>query len=173
MVEGYNGGELIKALKKHLEKGATVLELGMGPGKDLEILSESFNVTGSDNSQIFLDLYKKKNKDANLVLLDAISIDIDRNFDCIYSNKVLQHLARKELKESFRRQKEILKVDGILFHSFWYGNKEEEINNLRFVYYTEDTIEELLDDDLELLDLVIYNEIERDDSFYIILKRTR
>ena len=115
---------------------------------------------------------KKKNKEAKLLLLDARTIDIDRKFDCIYSNKVLQHLTRKELKESFRRQKEILKKDGIMCHSFWYGNKEEEIDGLRFVYYTEDTIERLLDEKLEVLDMIKYKEMEIDDSFYIIVRRT-
>ncbi len=38
MAEGYNGRNLINILKKHLPPNATVLELGMGPGVDYEIL---------------------------------------------------------------------------------------------------------------------------------------
>jgi len=57
MVEGYDGAELINALKGYLPKGSTLLELGMGPGKDLDILKESYLVTGSDSSQIFVDRY--------------------------------------------------------------------------------------------------------------------
>ena len=41
MAEGYDGRELIEALSRHLPAGATVLELGMGPGKDLDILKNS------------------------------------------------------------------------------------------------------------------------------------
>ena len=58
--EEYNGSELIRILKKYLPSSSTVLELGMGPGKDFEILSRNFQVTGSDYSQIFIDIYKKK-----------------------------------------------------------------------------------------------------------------
>ena len=71
MAEAYDGKELIAVLQTHLKRGAKVLELGMGPGKDLDILNRSYKATGSDNSQVFLDIYRKKNKSANLLLLDA------------------------------------------------------------------------------------------------------
>ncbi len=35
MADGYDGRALIGILQKHLPPGSTVLELGMGPGKDL------------------------------------------------------------------------------------------------------------------------------------------
>lgn len=50
MVEGFDGAELIKILHKFLPEKSFVLELGMGPGKDLDILSKTFAATGSDNS---------------------------------------------------------------------------------------------------------------------------
>ena len=105
LAEGYDGAELIKILQKVLPEKSTVLELGMGPGKDLDILSKFFKATGSDSSQVFLDRYKQENPEADLLKLDAVTIPTDRTFDCIYSNKVLHHLTRKELKESFQRQK--------------------------------------------------------------------
>ena len=50
----------------------------MGPGKDVDLLSKYFNVTGSDNSEIFLERYRKRNPDADLILLDAAEMQIDR-----------------------------------------------------------------------------------------------
>ncbi len=41
MAQGFDGKELIGILKKHLKEGSTVLELGMGPGKDLDILKST------------------------------------------------------------------------------------------------------------------------------------
>lgn len=38
MAEGYDGAELIQVLRDYLLAGASGLELGMGPGKDLDIL---------------------------------------------------------------------------------------------------------------------------------------
>ena len=45
MAEGYDGRELIKVLKQYLPDGASLLELGMGPGVDLELLNQSYQVT--------------------------------------------------------------------------------------------------------------------------------
>lgn len=54
MAKGYNGRELIAVLNKYLPAGAMVLELGMGPGKDLNLLAQRYTVTGSDTSREFL-----------------------------------------------------------------------------------------------------------------------
>ena len=108
MADGYDGRELIDVLNKLLASNSTVLELAMGPRKDLEIPSESFRVTGSDNSELFPRRYRTKHPDAGLVLLDAVATDIDRTFDCICSNRVLIHLTTEELAHSLRRQASVL-----------------------------------------------------------------
>ncbi len=96
MADGYDGAELIALLRRYLPEGSSVLELGMGPGKDLDLFRQSYRVTGSDISRVFLDRYRKDHPEADLLLLDATSMDTDRTFDCIYSNKVLHHLSRPE-----------------------------------------------------------------------------
>ena len=143
----------------------------MGPGKDFEILGRDFNVTGSDNSRVFIDIYKKKNSNADIFLLDAKTMNTDRKFDCIYSNKVLHHLNKEDLKTSLDNQLSNLNSNGILFHSFWYGNKEEEYSGLLFVYYTEKTILKMIGSDYEILDIQKFSEMEKDDSMYIILRK--
>jgi SAM-dependent methyltransferase len=171
MTRDYDGRDLIKVLKKHLEKSSHVLELGMGPGKDLEILNESFRVTGSDSSKIFLDLYRKKHRNADLILLDAVKMDTPGKFDCIYSNKVLIHLSKSELLESFKNQNNVLKDNGILFHSFWYGDKEEEHNGLRFVYYNENSLQRYYQDFFETVEITNYKELEENDSLLVVLRK--
>ena len=97
MAKGYDGKYLIEILNKYLSEGSSVLELGMGPGKDLNILSKYYDVTGSDYSKLFLDLYREKyrNMKVDLLVLDARTLDTSKTFDCIYSNKVLYHLTKK------------------------------------------------------------------------------
>ena len=171
MAEGFDGAELIKILQKFLPENSSVLEIGMGPGKDLDILSKTYAVTGSDSSQIFLDRYKKQNQNVDLLKLDAVTLSTDRTFDCIYSNKVLHHLTTDDLKLSIKKQKEILNPNGILFHSFWKGDKTENIEGLLFVYYELDSLKELFEPDFEILELKIYTEDQKDDSIYAILRR--
>jgi SAM-dependent methyltransferase len=170
MAKGYDGRELIEVLNGYLPVGATVLELGMGPGVDLEFLSQSYQVTGSDSAQIFLDIYRQKNPEADLLLLDAVTIETDLKFDGIYSNKVLHHLSADELKDSFLRQREILNPGGILFHSFWYGDHEETMHGLRFQYYTEEILLAMVEHFYEVLEITRYSELEAEDSFYLVLK---
>lgn len=170
MAEGYDGAKLIKILQKYLHKDSTVLELGTGPGKDLDILKKTYKITGSDNSQIFLDKYKEKHQDADLLLLDAVTIHTDRKFDCIYSNKVLHHLPKEDLVKSLQRQKEILNRNGIAFHSFWKGSRVEEIEGLLFTYYKTEDLKNMVKSDFDILDMATYTEIEKDDSFYTVLR---
>lgn len=171
MVEGYDGSELINVLKTYLPKDSSILELGMGPGNDLDILRKSFKVTGSDNSQVFLDFYKQRRKNADLLLLDAVEINTKRKFDCIYSNKVLHHLKKDELKKSFVNQKKNLKRKELLFHTFWYGSKKEIFNCLRFTYYNELELVKMFSNDYELLELKRYKELKKDDSMYAVFRK--
>jgi trans-aconitate methyltransferase len=173
MAEGYDGRALVDVLRAHVPEGASILELGMGPGKDLEILAQFYQVTGSDSSQAFLDRYWAQNPKADLVLLDAVSMDIDRRFDGIYSNKVLQHLTRKECQESLHRQASVLNAGGLALHALWYGDKEEEFSGLRFVYHTEDSFARVVGDEYEIVESARYTEIEADDSIYFVLRKTR
>ncbi|KAA3646556.1 MAG: class I SAM-dependent methyltransferase [Chloroflexi bacterium] len=170
MAEGYDGSELIAILKEHLPLKSTVLELGMGPGTDLDLLAQSYKVTGSDFSSVFLDVYRETHPAADLLELDAVTLETERTFDCIYSNKVLQHLSKKDLQRSFSRQKELLNKNGLLMHSFWFGENEEEMGGLRHVYYTEAELLKTIGPSFDTVALERYKEFEDGDSFYILLR---
>ena len=170
MAEGYDGSEFVPILRRYLPDGAAVLELGMGPGKDVDILRQYFQVTGSDSSQIFLDRYRKTHPKADLVQMDAATMDIKRQFDGIYSNKVLYHLTREELRQSLRKQLALLKPDGILFHTMWAGEGSDEMAGLHFEYYTEETFTDLLDEGV-IVEMQRYAEMEPEDSIYFVIKK--
>lgn len=171
MLDDHDGREMINRMKEFIPPGSRILELGMGPGKDLEILSETFSAVGSDRSEIFLDLYRKKNPSAEIIRLDAVIMDTSQKFDGIYSNKVLHHLSREELSESLVNQARVLNKGGIILHSFWYGEGEEFFDGLRFTYYHENEPPALCSDEFEILDSVRYGEFEEGDSFYLIMKK--
>jgi trans-aconitate methyltransferase len=173
LAEGYDGRDLIDILKKYLHASSTVLELGMGPGKDLDMLSETYKVTGSDNSNVFLDMYREKNPTADLLNLDAVTLKTSRKFDCIYSNKVLHHLERSDLCLSFEQQYKRLEEKGLLMHSFWLGTTEEEHQGLRFVYYMEDELIKMAEHRFTIIETNRYKEMEPDDSFYIIMQKSK
>lgn len=171
MADGYDGREIIAVLQAYLKPGSTVLELGMGPGKDIELLEEKYRVTGSDVSQVFIDMYREKKPAADLLNLDAVTLETDRRFDCIYSNKVFHYLSAEQLKTSFARQGAVLNPGGIVCHTVWYGDKQIDVKGMTFYYYTEQTIE----DCYEGFDLLLsrkYREMDTDDSMLLILKKS-
>jgi SAM-dependent methyltransferase len=171
MVEGQDGAALVEVLKRHLPAGSSVLEIGMGPGKDLDLLRGSFAATGSDLSQAFLDLYRRGRPDADLLRLDAVTLDTDRRFDALYSNKVLHHLPRAQMRASLARQRRVLKDGGLVLHSFWHGEKEEEHEGLIFVHYTEAELEEAFARGYTVLEVERYEEMNEDDSVYVVARR--
>ena len=172
MASGYDGVKLIEILRKYLPDQSTVLEMGMGPGVDLDILKKYYAVTGSDNSNLFLEKYKNRDKsNTDLILLDAVTLHTGRKWDGIYSNKVLHHLTKDDLRKSLSRQKEILNWNGILFHSFWKGDKTENFEELFFQYYEMKELEDMVKDYYDILELKTYMEMEKDDSIYAVLKK--
>lgn len=173
MADGYDGKELIARLQSHLQPGATVLELGMGPGKDMVILAESYSVTGSDFSDVFLDRYRGIDPDADLLRLDATTIETDRRFDAIYSNKVLHHLSDAELARSVDRQAGVLTSGGIVLHSFWYGARVEEIADMTFYYRDEDFLRAVFSRCFEIESMERYAEMEESDSVYVIARAVK
>jgi len=98
MAKGFDGRELIEILKEFVPEGASVLELGIGPGLDLKILNAYYKVTGSDTSKYFRERLSKMHPQIKIIELDAKNININQKFDCIYSNKVLIHLTDEEIE---------------------------------------------------------------------------
>lgn len=175
MAEGYDGREIIEELQKHLPRGSSVLEIGMGPGTDLALLENIYqgHVTGSDYSEIFINRYQKQHPEVDLILLDATTLKTDRKFQGLYSNKVLMHLSREELKQSIKRQTEILEPNGIICHSFWRSEKEENYDGLLFIYYTSEQLHTLFKENFDIIKIGIYQEMEPDDSLFIIARKRK
>lgn len=171
VAEGYDGRELVAVLRRHLRPGSAVLELGMGPGKDLALLADEFSVTGSDRSKTFLRRYREEHPDADLLLLDAVTLETERCFDAIYSNKVLHLLSVDELRNSFRRQAARLNANGLLMHSFWHGEGVEENLGLQFTYYTDASLTAVVGPEFEKVECLRYTEIDEGDSLYLLLRR--
>jgi cyclopropane fatty-acyl-phospholipid synthase-like methyltransferase len=161
MAEGYDGAELIAILKQHLPKGASVLELGMGEGKDVLLLQAHYTVTGSDASPVFVERFRTQYPDADVLQLDAVTLDTERQFDALYSNKVLYHLTQEQLKHSLERQVAILKEGGLALHSFWHGEGADSAQGLHFEYYTEAQLRELVEEYFDVVVMARYTEMEK------------
>ncbi len=119
MCEGYDAADQLDVLYDHLPEGASLLEVGSGPGNDVALLKEKYDVTASDYSPAFLEMIKERFPGVKAEQVDAVTLDTEGPFNAIYSNKVLQHLTDTELSKSFARQANLLSNGGLVYHLIW------------------------------------------------------
>ena len=169
----HDGGLLVDALSAHLADGASVLELGMGPGKDYKLLSQRFAVTGSDFSNAFLERYRAQDPSAELLQLDARTLETDRRFDAIFSNKVLIHFSPEELQQSFARQHDVLNVGGLIMHSFWCGEGQKNFEGLTLVYHNEEDLTAMLEPSFDILAFEQHAKMAESDSIYVVARKKK
>lgn len=171
MMVDYDNSFIISQVERVLPLNSTLLELGMGTGIDLISLSKKYNVVGSDFSKLFLEDFKLKS-DIEVHLLDATVVNINITFDCIYSNKVLQHLSKEDFIISLKNQYNHLNKNGILFHTLWNGEYREEFDmQLRCIYYNKATLEKIVPKELHIEEIIMYSEFEDNDSLILILRK--
>ena len=168
LAKDVNGKMLIEKLKQVLTPNSVLLEIGSGPGTDWKILNKSYNVTGSDNSTEFVNYLISENPNGEFLELDASTLEIDKKFDGIYSNKVLHHLKDNELIDSIKRQFEILNSGGIICHSFWKGEGSEIFKGLFVNYHDVANLQEIFKEYFEILSIENYKEFEEGDSLLLI-----
>ena len=173
MCVGYDGTELYQVLDKHLDSGSTLLELGCGPGNDLDYFNEKYKVTGSDLSDEFLLRCKKRFPDISFSKLDAISVNTDQKFDCVFSNKVLHHLTTEKLEVSLKRQQNVIKPNGIFAHTFWIGDKEFMMEDMLFVFHNRENLLELIAKYYSILEAYTYKEFEEGDSIFVVAENDK
>lgn len=168
LAKDVSGIQLIEKLKQVLPSHSSLLEIGSGPGTDWNILNESYDVIGSDNSSQFLRHLINEYPTGEFLVLDASNLKTDKTFDGIYSNKVLHHLTDNELIDSVKRQSEVLNSNGIICHSFWKGESSEVFKGLFVNYHTKNSLLEVFKTSFEILSIEYYNEFEGDDSLLLI-----
>ncbi len=168
MCSEYDGSPIYVELQKYVGEGKRVLELGSGPGLDMQFLKQHYAVTGSDLSREFIIRLQRKYPDIPFLRINAIDMDVKDRYDCIYSNKVLHHLSKEELVRSLLNQGKILNPGGIMAHTFWIGSGSEEMEGLLFTYYGKDEIVEIISKYFNILSVNSYREFEDSDSILII-----
>jgi cyclopropane fatty-acyl-phospholipid synthase-like methyltransferase len=173
MCEEYDGSELYRELDKHLTNNSTLLELGSGPGNDIDYFKKKYKVTGSDLSDEFLMRCKNKHTDVPFIKLDAVSIKSDKLFDCVFSNKVLHHLTLEKFERSLKRQQEVIVTNGLFAHTFWIGDKEFTMEGMLFVFHNREHLVKLVSKYFTIIKLYDYKEFEEGDSIFILAKNDK
>lgn len=137
----------------HLTPGATILDLGCGPGRDAAyFVSKNYRVIGIDISPQMIALAKKSVPQASFIISDIESLNLKNNsVDAIWASASLLHVSKQAMPGVLDSLYRTLKPGGILYVSMKKGSGEEITADPRYGgvekfwnYTTEEELANLL-----------------------------
>lgn len=118
---------------QEFKKGAEILDVGCGAGRDAMYLSsKGLEVTGIDYSNKLIDIAKKKVPGVKFIVMDFEDLKFSTNsFDGVWANACLYHLPKKNLPKVLDSIHKILKEEGLFFIDLRAGEGEKFTNENR------------------------------------------
>lgn len=139
--------------RNFMEQGATVLDLGCGPGNNSKIIlrkDPSYKVTGTDLSASVVELARANVPEATFLVQDIREIDTNQQYDVILAAFCIVHLTDNETIDLLRKIPHMLRNNGSLYLSFMEGKMPGfektsfSEDKIFFNYYNRNEIIELL-----------------------------
>lgn len=138
----------------YLKPHAKILDFGCGSGRDTRyFLNKGYSVDAIDGSPE-LCAYASKHTEIQVQCHLFQELDEEDRYDGIWACASILHVPKAELTDVFRRMIRALKVEGVLYTSFKYGDVEGTRNGRYFTDFTSESFHEFLQQfsDLELID---------------------
>lgn len=118
-----------------------VLELGCGTGKNSLKIYKDYNckITLVDNCKAIIkkskEMFKKNNVNAKFILKDIFTLKLNKKYNLVFSEGLIEHFSGKERKKIFKIHKKFVKRNGYILilvpHSsklYWFiRNLSEKI----------------------------------------------
>lgn len=120
-------GTQAKKFLRFVESGAKVLVPGAGVGRDTEMLTdEGFECTAIDISAEVLEEAKSRGVKATYFVHDIRKPFQfpDGSFDAVFSDSVLEHIPKKDIRKVLNEYHRVLVPKGILYAGVKKGNGE-------------------------------------------------
>ena len=140
--------DLIELVTAYAPEGASVLEIGSGPGFDAAVLEErGFRVRRTDATAAFVEMLQAQGHQADL--LDVRTDDIGGRYDVVFAQAVLLHIDRAELAGVLARLSAPVRPGGLLAISLKEGDGEEWSSHKvelprHFVFWREEPLRAVL-----------------------------
>jgi len=169
--------DIYKKFEKYLPINAYILDAGCGSGRDSKYFSsQNYKVAAIDASQ---EMVLRAKKLTGLDIKEMYFQDVaDKEiYDAIWTCASLLHVPKKDINEIVQKFTKALKVSGIWYMSFKYGDSEREKDYRLFNDYTEESLKDLISKypQLTILELWLTDDRreDRDDKWInLIVKRT-
>ena len=121
-----------------------ILDAGCGSGRDsLYFKKQGYSVIAIDNSRELVKLASDI-LGKNCLLMSFKEIEFKNEFDGIWACASLLHVPKSEMDGVLLRLTRALKVKGILYASFKYGNDETVQRGRFFSSYDEESFKQLV-----------------------------
>ncbi len=148
-----------------LERGASILDVGCGPGRDAKIFSDmGYEVHGIDFASNMIDKARSRVKSATFEVMDITQLSLDNKYDAFWASASLLHVPHDKLLDVLKDLKSLLKPNGIGMFSLKLRLSDVDLEtfvpdsryggvNKFWAYYTEAEIRRFLTEaGLELLE---------------------
>ncbi len=116
----YNGANdfetQLDLFTKKLPKKSKVLDVGCGPGRESNYLSNhGFQAVGVDVSEKMLTIYRQVNPDFKSYLASMLNLPFNNDiFDAIWTARAIIHIKKEDLATVFHEFYRVLKPKGII-----------------------------------------------------------
>lgn len=136
--------ELYLPFLELIPKGGRILDAGCGSGRDtLYFKQRGYSVVAFDYSEKLVNLASKLIGEP-VLHLSFDEIKFENEFDGVWACASLLHVPKDEMKGALFQLFKALKLSGILYASFKWGEGEEVRKGRLFSDYTEDSLRELI-----------------------------
>ncbi len=113
----------IRKIAADVKEGASVLDVGCGNGRLLEVFKDKkINYLGFDNSEELIKIAKNNYPTSHFLVADILNLEQveDKKFDYVFCLAVIQHIPSRELRlEALRQMAKRLNENGNLVISTW------------------------------------------------------
>ena len=136
--------KLYEEFCRYLPPRAYVLDAGCGPGRDTaEFLRRGYKVDAFDKSKTMVNFSKKRNR-IDVKCSSFETVNYGKKFDGIWCCASLLHVSLDNLPAAIKNLAKHLKVNGVIYMSFKYGNGERLKDGRHFTDLTEDSLTDII-----------------------------
>ena len=129
---------------KHIPAGGRILDAGCGSGRDSKaFIKKGFSVVAFDASR---EMCKRASEllGQEVWQMRFEEMSFEDEFDGVWACASLLHVNDKDLPEILKKIHKSLKVNGLFYASFKYGEGKRERGERSFIDFTEESIKPIL-----------------------------
>lgn len=136
---------LYKPFEDLLPPRARILDLGCGSGRDSKyFVDQGYDVVAIDPVLSMCEQTRSM-VDIPVLQMRAQQIDFWNEFDGVWACASMLHIKRDDQEKTLCRIADSLKIGGVLYSSWKYGDIDRVVDGRRFTDFTESSFKELLD----------------------------